>query len=1489
MGELTTLSSLCSKGKSSLRQKDLNDAGSYPVYGASGIVGYLEAYQNDHEYIAVVKDGAGVGRTIKCKGKSSVLGTMQALLPRKGVECDYLLHLVRALNLGSCFSGSTIPHIYFKDYGKLPVPSFSPEQQRGISGRFEKVESLIDLENRTLECLNHLIKSQFVEMFENDPSIGRTRLKDVCSLITDGTHQPPKFQTEGIPFLFVSNIASNELTYETTKYISQEDYETLIARTPIEVGDILVSAVGSFGHPAIVKDEQPFCFQRHIAYLKPMHTKIDSAFLHAALLSDESQRYMDKVAKGAAQRTVTLKSFKELIIPLPPLPLQQKFAAFVAEVDKSRFVARKSTELIIKKHVNIRRSTRCEIAMNFDFLKRQDGYYDLFADACIEAEKIYAASPAMCAVGCRKALELAVKWVYAIDQSICMPYRDNLSSLLHESSFRDCVDERVWRKLIGINKLGNLSVHTDRRVTAEDAILSLRSLFEFVDWIDYCYGPDYENRSFDETKVPRASIQLTVQQIAAIKARESLFAEKEEEIKRLEAKLKAMSKLVSDAKEDNTQKRTFNPEETTEFATRKRYIDWDLGLAGWKLDENVLQEREVHGMPSADYQFNGTGFIDYLLLGKDGKPLAVLEAKKTTYSAQKGMQQARLYAQCLESEYGYKPPIFLSNGFETWFIDDEQGAPRQVSAVFSQDDLQKILNRRDSAKAPSSLKVDESIAGGRNRYYQVEAIKRVCANIEAGHRKSLLVMATGTGKTRVSAALVDVLMRSGHVKNVLFLADRVALVRQAKNAYQNYLPNVSLCNLLSNKDERGARIVFSTYPTILNAIDNERNEDGDRMYTVAHFDLIIVDEAHRSIFKKYRAIFNYFDALVVGLTATPANEVDRNTYDFFEVERGVPTYVYEYKTATEVDHVLVPYYGIETHTNFIDEGITYDDLTPEDKETIEEDFEETGQDVPDRISANEINSWVFNESTVDNVIETLMEQGIKVNGGQTLGKTVIFAQSQKHARFIVERFGKLYPNLPGDYIKAILYSDDYSHTVIDDFELKELPVIAVSVDMMDTGVDVPEIVNLVFFKKVRSKIKFWQMIGRGTRLCEGLEVEDPLDGSHEDKQRFFIFDWCRNFEFFQENPKIVEGKMAISLSETIFQRQAELIKLLQESAFASDVYQSFRNELIGLMHGQVIALNDELFSVRQYRREVDKYRQIESYRVISATDFSELKSPISMLIVNDESDTDALRFDALMYGYMVAVCSSQNTRSYKKRLEYVATSLKEVVSIPQVKDKLPLIEEIADELISNNVDLLTLEEIRKELRDLIRFITHGKKRRDVITHLEDPVTKIVYGVGTDMDEDYEDYKLKVERYLRDYSDTLVINKLRTNKPMTSEEFTQLEYIFTHKLGNAEDYAKAYGNTPFGLLVRKLVHLDREAAMEAFADFLNDQSLNEQQISFVKRVVNYVVDNGYMEPQALMQPPFDRPKSFVRMFTTQQQRNLLTAINTIRDNATQPAA
>ena len=1134
--------------------------------------------------------------------------------------------------------------------------------------------------------------------------------------------------------------------------------------------------------------------------------------------------------------------------------------------------------------------------MNFDFLKREDGYYDLFADACLEAEKIYATSPAMCAVGCRKALEFAVRWVYAADNTMSLPYRDNLASLIHEDSFKRSVDARVWAGIRAIWNEGNNAVHTNRVVRPQQAMALLRALFAFVDWIDYCYGPDYVEHTFDERKIPPAGVPLTKKQIEAIKAREALLVEREEAIKELEAQVRAMSAQLTAARQQNTQERSFNPDEISEYETRKAYIDCDLELAGWDLKQYVIEEREVHGMPVEQGNSSGTGYIDYLLVGKDSKPLAIVEAKRTSYSPEKGLQQARLYAQCLKEEYGYAPPLFLTNGFETFYCDDVTAPMRRVSGVFSQGELATILNRRGRKPALSTVKVNTDIAGGGiNRYYQLEAIRAVCNNIEAGNRKSLLVMATGTGKTRVSAGLVDVLMRGNRAKNVLFLADRIALVSQAKHAFQQYLPEASLCNLCKNKDERDARIVFSTYPTMLNAIDSVRNEAGDRLFTPAHFDLIVIDEAHRSIFKKYRAIFDYFDALMVGLTATPADEVDRNTYDFFEVERGVPTYVYEYQTAVYQDHVLVPYLGIETHTSFLDDGITYDELSDDDKERIEEDYQEAGEDVPDFIPESDIDRWLFNARTVDAVLETLMEKGIHVDGGQTLGKTIIFAANRKHAEFIVERFGKRYPKLVDGYIKHVVHGYDYSHTVIDEFKLKSNPVICVSVDMMDTGVDVPEVVNLVFFKKVRSKIKFWQMIGRGTRLCPELDVVDPLDeehpgGAYADKERFFIFDWCRNFEFFGQGGKAVEGRVGQSLSEMVFCRQAQLVVEYQSAAFAGEEWQGWRRELVDTIHGQVADLDSELVSVRLHRAAVERFRQKAAYEFVSDGDLGTLQSEIAPLVRNDETDVYALRFDALMYGFMCAMCAGQKTSAYKGKLVTIALGLQQMVTIPQVKEKLPTLQRVTDEGFFDAANALVLEEIRKELRGIVKFLAGlGPGRKVIYTSLADPVTSIEYGVSVMPDEDYADYRLKVNRYLADCFDSPVIAKLHSNEPLTTMDFDELERVFTHELGSADDYTRTYGDTPFGLLVRQVVKLDHEAAMAAFAEFINDEGLSDQQMAFVHRVIDYIEANGYMELAALSQAPFDRPQSFVRLFDKRRQQRLVSIIKAIKDNALKPAA
>lgn len=1116
---------------------------------------------------------------------------------------------------------------------------------------------------------------------------------------------------------------------------------------------------------------------------------------------------------------------------------------------------------------------------NFSFLKEKTTYA-LFAPACIEAERIFAASPAMCAVGCRKALELAVKWVYAADTSMEMPYRDNLQSLLHEPSFRFAVDRNTWGKLPFIAKLGNEAVHTGHNIQKGDALLCLQSLFEFVQWIDYCYGTAYQERKFDPARIPAEKIAVDVKKI---KEQESLLDEKQAEIEKLRKQIEEMSARFTAEKDQHKKERTFQSEDLSEFATRKRFIDVDLREMGWKLegvDADVQVEYEVDGMAGKAGQ---KGYADYVLFGKDGLPLAVVEAKRASKDPNNGWKQAVLYVDCLERKFGRRPMIFITNGFETYYWDDQTSPKRQVSGIFSKNDLQKLMNRRTERLKLETVPISDKIT---DRYYQKEAIRAVCGQIEKGFRKHLLVMATGTGKTRTASSLTDVLSRGKYVTNILFLADRTALVKQAKDDFKNYLPDMSLCNLCTNKDDRNARIVFSTYPTMLNAIDDTKTKDGQRLFTHAHFDLIIIDESHRSIFKKYRAIFQYFDAILVGLTATPKTDVDRNTYDFFEMEHGVPTYAYDYETAVYQDKVLVPYYNYEVKTKFLEEGITYDDLSEEDKARYEDDFTEDGV-MPEFIPSAALNQFVFNEKTVDQVLQDLMERGIHVAGGDRLGKTIIFAQNKRHAQFIVDRFNALYPQYHGNFAQRVVCDDSYAQTVIEDFKMPEkAPHIAVSVDMMDTGIDVPECVNLVFFKKVRSKAKFWQMIGRGTRLCKGLSCIDQIDGEYTDKRRFLIFDYCGNFEYFRQHKEGYETRETKTLSENIFGKQVRLMMALQESTFADEDYQAWRKELAETCHGQVANLKRELIAVKMRLRYVEKYQKEDAFAHISELDKGELEREIAPLVFLDDPDEFAKRFDNFMYGLMLAHLEQMPSFKYaKKQLCDMAALLEKKVTIPQIKEKLPLIREIGTDAFWEAKDLLLFEKVRKELRDLIQFLNEGEKKHQIITKLTDPVTEQQEGVQMEAAYDFEDYRAKVNRYVNDHGDTLAIHKLTHNIPLSQGDYQELERILTSELGSREDYVREFGDTPFGLLIRKIAKLDHDAAMAAFSAFINDQSLNQKQIAFVHKVIQHIELNGYMEnPAELTKPPFDKPISFLKLFDAKTRKELVDTINTVRENA-----
>lgn len=1127
------------------------------------------------------------------------------------------------------------------------------------------------------------------------------------------------------------------------------------------------------------------------------------------------------------------------------------------------------------------------MATNFSFLegKRE---YDLFAHACIDAERILEASPVMSAVAARKALELCVKWIYSIDSTLKpIEYREGLQSLLHNNGFPSLMDYTLWKRLQYVVRNGNESVHTSKKLDRDDAVLSLNILFDFVQWIDYCYGKDYVKRSFDEKRIPDTTKEAEYvheQYKKVIKDvqnnADKIVDEKDKEIEGLLKMNEDLRQQMKSQKSKNVKEReyTYDPN-MSEWATRKRYIDADLKANGYVFNQDAKRncvevEYPVVGMPNE----TGIGYADYVIWGDTGKIIAVLEAKRASESADKGRNQGKLYADCIQNMQGFRPVIFYTNGFETFLWDDENSAPRVVSGMFPQKDINAMIERRYIKKSVNSIQIDEEIT---NRWYQLRAVTKCCENYEKGIRKCLLVMATGTGKTRTAASVVDVMTRSQQMRRVLFLADRKELVKQAKNAFSTYIPNTTMCNLLLNKDERNANIVFSTYPTILNAIDTMKNADGSRFFSPGHFDLIVIDEAHRSIFNKYKAIFEYFDACLLGLTATPKKTVHQSTYEFFDMKNNMPTDVYEYEEAVNKDHVLVPFYLIETTTKIQDDGITYENLDEEEREAYEEEFCED-EGMPEHIPPERINKFIFNTDTVDKMISDLMNNGIKHKNGNHVGKTIIFAQNKRHAQFVVERFDKLYPQYKGAFCKLVVCDEPYAEKNLEDFKKPdEYPFIAVTVDMLETGVDVPEITNLLFAKKVYSRIKFDQMIGRGTRLCKN------LFGEGEDKKEFYIFDYMRNFQFFDEHPKGKELGMTIAPVTARFIRMVQIIRLLQDATYAETDYQGIRNEMVDHVVCDVQSMNPERFEVRLELRYVEKYKARKEYECLEDVNKEEIIGHLARLVVTGEKDEAAINFDVTMYGLMISVIAGGKNYSRLKRhvVSNANTLLSECATIPDVKAKIAELKELTNDRYWNAKNILKFEETRKTLRDIMKFIP-SKKPKIHYSDFKDEIAFREEGRTVDMDSsDFDDYRARVNEYVEAHKNQSAINKLLHNEPISSDDYKELERIFTEELGTIEDYQANYQDTPFGLLIRKIAKMDRDAAYAAFSTFIAEERPNAEQIHFIEQVVDYVVENGYINNILdLMKAPFDRPYKFSVIFTRDEQIKFVQVVNSIKSNA-----
>ena len=1078
---------------------------------------------------------------------------------------------------------------------------------------------------------------------------------------------------------------------------------------------------------------------------------------------------------------------------------------------------------------------------NFEFLK-QNKIFNNFSESCIEAENGIGLNTVTCSILCRRALELGVKWLYANDNDLKIPYQNNLSALVHDITFKNIIDEKLLKQIEYIIKLGNYAVHNNKKISREEAILSLRYLYNFMQWIAYCYADNFEEKEFDES-----ILQTQSENILAVKERESLYEELEKKDKKLEETRRENEELrakLTKKREKKEENYNFEVKDISEYETRKKYIDLELKLAGWDFETNITEELKLSGMPNAHQE----GYADYVLFGKNGLPLAVVEAKRTSVDPRVGQNQAKLYADCIENEYHQRPVIYYTNGFEIYMWDDMNYTPRKVAGFYTQDELQLLINRRNSRQSLEHIFVDDKIT---NREYQLEAIKSVCETFEEGHRKALVVMATGTGKTRTAISIVDVLSDKEWVKNVLFLADRTVLVKQAKNNFTKLLPNMSTCNLLSTTDNpEDSRIVFSTYQTMINAIDNTKNKSGNKLFTPGHFDLIIVDEAHRSIYKKYQAIFEYFDGLVVGLTATPRNDVDRNTYRFFEIENDVPTFAYEYEKAVKEGY-LVDYHTIKTSTDFMDRGIKYSELSNEEKEKYEDTFADDEDNIPEEIDASAMNSWLFNRDTIKKLLELLMDKGLKVKGGDELGKTIIFARNHKHAQKIVDTFNELYPEYRGEFAKLVDNQVKYNETIIDEFSTKEKwPQIAVSVDMLDTGVDVPEILNLVFFKLVKSKIKFWQMIGRGTRLCK------DLFGAGLDKKEFYIFDYCKNFEFFSVNPKGIETNNVISLTERIYGYKLDLIVELQNMKYQSDEkYCEYRKTLIKEFIEEIKNLNKDSFMVKNKIHYIELYSKEKTWVYISTIDLMDIKENLIPLFTSIDDNEDAKRFDNLMYQLQVKRIRQDKTNRCENLIVDTVGELEKLGTVPQIREKQDLILKVAETDYIKEADFWGIEEVRTELRNLIQFID-PYNRPPVYIDIEDTLNDIDEGcVYVSTGNNFTNYRRKVEKFLTGNLENVIVWKIRHNIRLTEQDKENLENILFEELGNNKEYAETFGDTNIIKAVRNIVGLDKNVVSDIFYKYINDNRLNMKQIQFVKLLIDYVIKNGTIDMQKLTEQPF----------------------------------
>jgi len=1100
-------------------------------------------------------------------------------------------------------------------------------------------------------------------------------------------------------------------------------------------------------------------------------------------------------------------------------------------------------------------------SMNFEHI--QSKWPELHQLAAF-AEEYAISDPQSALVKLRCFAEKVVGYLYK-ELSLPVLPTSNIFDKLTADDFTSAVPRLITDKLHAIRKSGNQAAH-EGKVDQQQAIWILKESYFVASYLFMAYanGTQQECPEFKAPEQTQPTNQSDAQFAKKNKQLTQQLAENQARLKRALDELEAAELAQKQAQQQAAKlKQTIDAEKLTqvktrneqivnssfnfnEHETRKRIIDLDLRNAGWNValddesTEDVGKEVKVTDQPTT----TGVGYVDYVLWDDDGKPLAVIEAKRTRENIEKGRQQAKLYANALEKQYGQRPVIFYSNGWDIKILDDAQGYnSRGLYGYYSKDSLQYLIKQRSLKKDLNKTPIDTAVAG---RLYQMETITRVCERFSDKHRKALIVQATGTGKTRVSIALAKRLLDAGWAKRVLFLCDRKELRKQAGNAFSEHTKEpVHIVGKSAKNTAASARVFIATYPGMLRIMNK---------YDVGHFDLIVADESHRSIYNIYGDIFKYFDALEVGLTATPVEMVSRSTCDLFGCDYKMPTANYPLEDAIEQGN-LVPYKIVSYTTQFLREGIKKDNLTDEQIAQLEE----QGID-PNELDfdAKQIDEAIKNKDTNRLILRNLMEKGLRDKDGQLPGKTIIFARNIAHAELLAQLFSELYPQHGANFCRVIHSKYERAEELIDDFKSSDENSmrIAVSVDMLDTGIDVPECVNLVFAKPIKSKVKFWQMIGRGTRLCENLY------GPGKHKTHFLIFDHWANFEYFDENPEEEDVKQAKSLLQKLFEARVTLAQTALKKA-NMDVF----DQTIKLIHDDICLLPMESISVRDNWQVVETYKDLKRLNQFAPQTVSDLLEKIAPLMQwrNIMGQSEAYKFDSELTTIQTLLLTDASQidlakQSIMNKVESLQMHLNEV------RSKAPAIADIQTEQYWQYLTHAALEQSRINLRSIIHLRNKSVKppTSDFVLDIKedtnqikeaDRLTKIV-------SIDYQIYRQEVEKTLTPLFETdSVLKKIRSGEPVTEADLAQLSSL-VHTQNPSVDLNTLKEFFPestasLDKILRTIVGMDKNAIEQSFTTFVQQihTHVNAKQQRFIGMLKNHLIRHGAIEIAQLYDAPF----------------------------------